>query len=440
MPLEATLFLVDNSEWMRNGDYYPTRMEAQLETLNVLMNRKFGDNVENVVGAMTMAKSPNVLLAPTTERSAVLSALHSVTLDGEIDLISSIRVAQLALKHRQNKNQHQRMIIFVGSPLKGVDSKALRRLGAQLKKNHVAADVISFGEIEENDELLKTFAEAVNSKEDNSCFVSVEPANVPRQILERVRNSNIYGVTSTSAPSEAASGVPSGGDFGGLDFDPNMDPELAMAIRASLEEERQRQQRQQEGEKKPETEPHADKMDVESKDTTEAAKPEQPAASHTDSSDQAEDINDEDDDEDDADLQAAIAMSMQAALASAEPKKEEPKKEEPKEEPKKEEPKKEEPKKEEPSPMETEEPEKKPESTEESYLTDPNFMQSVLSTLPGVDMNDPTILALIGGGGEKEKEKEKEEKKEEKKEDEKKEDEKKEEKKDDDDDMDEDML
>lgn len=52
---------------------------------------------------------------------------------------------QLALKHRQNKTQRQRIIILLGSPLsESTDEKALIKLGKKLKKNNVAVDVVYF--------------------------------------------------------------------------------------------------------------------------------------------------------------------------------------------------------------------------------------------------------------------------------------------------------
>lgn len=69
---------------------------------------------------------------------------------------------KLALKHRQNKNQRQRIIVFVGSPL-NVDEKTLVKIGKKLKKNNVAVDVINFGEEAENTPKLEAFIEAVNS-------------------------------------------------------------------------------------------------------------------------------------------------------------------------------------------------------------------------------------------------------------------------------------
>ena len=42
---------------------------------------------------------------------------QSLEIEGEANLSSSVQIAQLALKHRQNKNQRQRIVIFIGSPL-----------------------------------------------------------------------------------------------------------------------------------------------------------------------------------------------------------------------------------------------------------------------------------------------------------------------------------
>jgi hypothetical protein len=74
----------------------------------------------------------------------------------------SLWVRQLALKHRQNKNQKQRIVLFVGSPLEE-DERTLVRLGKKLKKNSVAVDVVNFGEQEENAARLDAFLAAVDS-------------------------------------------------------------------------------------------------------------------------------------------------------------------------------------------------------------------------------------------------------------------------------------
>ena len=55
MPLEATMLIIDNSEYMRNGDYHPTRFEAQSDAVNVVFQTKIDSNAESTVGIMTMA-------------------------------------------------------------------------------------------------------------------------------------------------------------------------------------------------------------------------------------------------------------------------------------------------------------------------------------------------------------------------------------------------
>lgn len=71
---------------------------------------------------------------------------------------------QLALKHRQNKNQRQRVVVFVGSPI-AEDEPALIKLAKKLKKNSVAVDIINFGEEAENRAKLQAFIDNVNSSD-----------------------------------------------------------------------------------------------------------------------------------------------------------------------------------------------------------------------------------------------------------------------------------
>jgi len=54
---------------------------------------------------------------------------------------------------RRNKNGGQRIVVFVGSPIEA-DGKTLVKVGKDLKKNGVAVDVISMGEIEDNQQVI----------------------------------------------------------------------------------------------------------------------------------------------------------------------------------------------------------------------------------------------------------------------------------------------
>ena len=83
------------------------------------------------------------------------------------------------MKHRSNKNQKQRVVVFIAryvyafyqknlciiSPI-FEDEKTLETLGKKLKKNGVAVDIVNmeFSNQEQNQKLQK-FIEAVNSSD-----------------------------------------------------------------------------------------------------------------------------------------------------------------------------------------------------------------------------------------------------------------------------------
>ena len=115
----------------------------------------------------SLTHSPEVLATNTKDMGHILSALHKAS--GKIgrtaDISTAISVAQLALKHRQNKNLRQRIIVFVGSPLSGPDSDqpSMIKLAKKLKKNSVSVDVVAFGEAadEAHSSVLHSFVENV---------------------------------------------------------------------------------------------------------------------------------------------------------------------------------------------------------------------------------------------------------------------------------------
>jgi 26S proteasome regulatory subunit N10 len=81
-----------------------------------------------------------------------------------------VKVSQLSLKHRQNKSQRQRVILFVGHPLKEQESD-FEELGVRMKRNNVAIDVINFAH-PENVPKLQALVNAANNN-NNSHFLDV---------------------------------------------------------------------------------------------------------------------------------------------------------------------------------------------------------------------------------------------------------------------------
>ena len=106
----------------------------------------------------------DLLVSPTPESGKVLASFARIKLSGKADLATSIQIAQLALKHRKNKNGSQRIIVFVGCPVQE-STEALQKLGKQLKKNNVAVDIISMGEVEQNNDKLQELVNATNTND-----------------------------------------------------------------------------------------------------------------------------------------------------------------------------------------------------------------------------------------------------------------------------------
>ncbi|XP_076912463.1 26S proteasome non-ATPase regulatory subunit 4 homolog [Bidens hawaiensis] len=240
MVLEATMICIDNSEWMRNGDNSPTRFQAQADAVNLICGAKTQSNPENTVGILTMAgKGVRVLVTPTSDLGKILACMHGLEIGGEMNLAAGIQVAQLALKHRQNKKQQQRIIVFAGGPV-NYDKKVLEMIGKKLKKNSVALDVVNFGEEDESKtEKLEALVAAVNNS-DSSHIVHVPAgSNALSDVLLSTPIFTGDGEGGSGFAAAAAAGGVSGFDFG---VDPNLDPELALALRVSMEEERARQE------------------------------------------------------------------------------------------------------------------------------------------------------------------------------------------------------
>jgi 26S proteasome regulatory subunit N10 len=155
--------------------------------------------------------------------------------------------SQLALKHRQNKSQRQRIIVLTCSPLSSAQESqsSLVKLAKRMKKNNVSIDIVAFGDL--NDEViskLQAFNEAV--KGGDGSYLEIVPPG-PNLLSDTIVASPILagetgGMGGGSAGGEGGAPASGGGDFE-FGVDPSMDPELALALRMSMEEETARQAR-----------------------------------------------------------------------------------------------------------------------------------------------------------------------------------------------------
>jgi len=285
--------------------------------------------------------------------------MHKIKLGGEADLISAIQIARLALRHRQNKKQEQRIILFVGSPVKATE-KELSGLGAQLKKNKVAIDIVSFGEdnAEANQSRLEALHNAANNN-DNCHIVTIPPGT--HMLSEQLQRTPIVR------------GDNAGTDTGmGENFvDDNIDPELAEALRLSMVQAEQdnKNREQKDGGDSASTQPKPSTTTANNDEDPELAEALRLSMMGTD-------MAVEEDDE--------LAMAIRLSRETANQDRENDEKAD----------------KEKSNEMVVEE--KKEEKKEPSILeavdmssVDPEYMSSLFLDLPGIDPNDPEVQALL---------------------------------------------
>jgi 26S proteasome regulatory subunit N10 len=379
---------------MRNGDLSPTRFQAQQDACNLICGRKTRSNPETSIGFVASAgKGVEVLVTLSTDIAALLGALHKVEIGGEADFIGSLRVAQLALRHRKNKRQEQRIVMFVGSPLKATENE-LKRIVLQLKKNNIAVDVVSFGEenMEMNEKKLQVFHEAVNNH-DNSHLVSVPVGST--MLSEAISQTPILvegGASGGTGGETAASD-----EWGGFGFDPSTDPELAMAIRLSLQQEQPttgsndtEMKDVEEGKEGKETEKTPSKPETTQADPMEVDDPDLRAAIALSMETNLETVAQERELTEEEQLALALQLSRQTASADRESDEKKTVGEE------KTETKETSGNTEEVTTETTEKKIEKPSENVDLGQVNPEYMASVLLDLPGVDPNDPEVQALLG--------------------------------------------
>ncbi|KAM8780262.1 LOW QUALITY PROTEIN: 26S proteasome non-ATPase regulatory subunit 4-like [Rhynchonycteris naso] len=241
--LESTMVCVDNSEYMRNGDFLPTQLQAQQDAVNIVCHAKTYSNPENNVGLIALANyvgqrkgsDYEVLTTLTPDTRHILSKLHTVQPKGKITFCTGIRLAHLALKHQQGKNHKMHIIAFVGNPVED-NEKDLVKLAKRLKKKKVNVDIINFGKEEVNTEKLTAFVNTLNGKDGTgSHLVTVPPGP---SLVDALISSLILTSEGRAMLGLGASDF----EFG---LDPSADPELALTLHVSMEEQWQRQQEEE---------------------------------------------------------------------------------------------------------------------------------------------------------------------------------------------------
>uniref|UniRef100_A0A8C6DK23 26S proteasome non-ATPase regulatory subunit 4 n=1 Tax=Moschus moschiferus TaxID=68415 RepID=A0A8C6DK23_MOSMO len=226
MVLESTMVCMDNSEYMRNGDFLLTLLQAQQDAVNIVCHSKTRSNPENNLGLIILANDCEVLTTLTPDTGRILSKLLTVQPKGKITFRTSIPVAHLALKHQQVRNHRMPIIAFVGSPVED-NEKDLVKLAKRLKKEKVNVDIINFGKEEVSTEELTAFVNTLNGQDGAACHLVAVPLGPA------------WPMPSSARPFSLGKGVPC---WVLVPVTLNLEWIPVLILRVSMEEQRQRQE------------------------------------------------------------------------------------------------------------------------------------------------------------------------------------------------------
>ena len=160
--LQAVIILFDNSVTTIDGDFAPTRIDAQKATVEVLAGAFIRGNRETVVGFGTLAGACGVQVSLTHDLRKVRDYLDKVKRDGTVHFERAVKCALFALRHRPRDISFRHLIIILGSK-HDLTEAAATELAQLVNKEGVCLDFVVFGDDGIDMGPLDKFAEGLGS-------------------------------------------------------------------------------------------------------------------------------------------------------------------------------------------------------------------------------------------------------------------------------------
>jgi 26S proteasome regulatory subunit N10 len=214
---EAVVILIDNSESSINGDFYPNRLDAEKIAAERLFQYILRQSAKTQISVGTLgSKQFGIQASLTTRQEKVSKAIAQIKRGGRAELEQGVRCAFLALRHRDPRLSKRRVIVLIGSQHTMTEESA-DKLAADANREGVAIDIVAFGDDVNDIEVLESLVSKIQA-----------PSNFVRANSGTVILSDII-LSSPIGPGEGSSRTI---------LDPSMedDPDVALAIRQSLEQ------------------------------------------------------------------------------------------------------------------------------------------------------------------------------------------------------------
>jgi 26S proteasome regulatory subunit N10 len=163
----AVAFLLDNTHSSIDGDFSPTRLEAQKLTVDHFVQYIFTVQPLSQIAFGTLCKlESGIRCSFMSCHERILGSFPSITSRcGALDLATGIRCAILALRHCKSDIVTKRILAFVGSDHDIADSTIAGQVAEQLLKEKVLLDIVAFGrDVRHKQSLRRLIPEAIASQ------------------------------------------------------------------------------------------------------------------------------------------------------------------------------------------------------------------------------------------------------------------------------------
>jgi len=223
---EAVVLCLDNSQYSRNLDgTFTSRLDKLIRMSYLYYDHKMSVP-NNSIGLVTMGgEQPKVLQTLTNESGRLLNILAVVKSEAGCNVELSLQLAYATLRHRTRKELAQRIVLFFCNEIAESDLQVLEDNVRTLSRSGISLDIVSlYRQSEVIGQRIYKIIQASNEDEAGSFFGF---DNI-REYDEEFRKSGVLlGVRKSKEVADNPEF-----EFG---VDPELDPELAWALKASME-------------------------------------------------------------------------------------------------------------------------------------------------------------------------------------------------------------
>lgn len=158
----AVAILIDNSATSINGDFYPSRLQAQILTAVRYSQFLFSGNQNSQVAIGTLSHmEPGIRMSFTNSYQKIENSLNNITSSGNIDFLKGIKCALLALHHcNPNESLKKRILAFIGGE-NDITEKNAKYILTLLSKECVALDLVLLGNNISNKNVLEEIVSSI---------------------------------------------------------------------------------------------------------------------------------------------------------------------------------------------------------------------------------------------------------------------------------------